>query len=625
MPLKKLVLAPGVNKEKTSYSAESGWYECDKVRFRQTFPEKLGGWQRISLNTFQGVCRSLWAWRTIGGQKLAGVGTNLKFYLELGGSYYDITPVRASTTNAATFAATNGSATITVTDNSHGAIAGDFVTYSSAASLGGVITAAVLNAEHQIATITSANVYTFTASVEANSSDSGNGGAATDAAYQISVGAATQIPLTGWGAGTWGAGTWGNGADSSTSLRLWSQSNFGEDLVFGFKGSPVYYWDAANGVSSSGADIGVLLSSLGGASDVPTAQNLVLVSDINRFVFCFGANTLGTSVQDPMLIRWSDQESAVDWTPSAINQSGSLRLSRGSEIVAANQSRQAIIVWTDTAVYNLQFLGGQLGWGAQLINDNVSIASSNAVAYSNGVSYWMGKNNFYMYDGNTQTLKCDLLRYVFNDFNWEQIDQVLAGTNEEYREVWWFYCSEDSTTIDRYVVYNYQDNIWYNGTMARTAWLDSGMRDFPLAATYTYNLVNHEQGVDDNETGTSTAINASITSGQFDTDDGHKFTLISRIIPDMTFDGSTADSPSATITLYPLQNSGSGYNDPLSEGGNSAGAITRSATVPVEQYTDQIDDRVRGRQIAFKIESSGLGVQWQLGSPRLDMRVDGRR
>ena len=230
-----------------------------------------------------------------------------------------------------------------------------------------------------------------------------------------------------------------------------------------------------------------------------------------------------------------------------------------------------------------------------------------------------------MYDGNTQTLKCDLLRYVFNDFNWEQIDQVLAGTNEEYREVWWFYCSEDSTTIDRYVVYNYQDNIWYNGTMARTAWLDSGMRDFPLAATYTYNLVNHEQGVDDNETGTSTAINASITSGQFDTDDGHKFTLISRIIPDMTFDGSTADSPSATITLYPLQNSGSGYNDPLSEGGNSAGAITRSATVPVEQYTDQIDDRVRGRQIAFKIESSGLGVQWQLGSPRLDMRVDGRR
>ena len=625
MPLKKLLLKPGVNREKTRYSAETGWYECDKVRFRQAFPEKLGGWQRISTNTFQGVCRSLWSWLTLNSQKITGVGTNLKFYLELGGSYYDVTPVRASTTNAATFAATNGSATITVTDNSHGAVVGDFVTFSSAASLGGVITAAVLNAEHQIVIRSSANAYTFTASVEANSSDSGNGGAATDAAYQISVGSAVQIPLTGWGAGTWGTSTWGNGGSSNTDLRLWSQSNFGEDLIFGFKGSPVYYWDATNGVSSAGADVGVLLSGLGGASDVPTAQNLVLVSDINRFVFCFGANTLGTTVQDPMLIRWSDQESAVDWTPSSINQAGSLRLSRGSEIVAANQSRQAIIVWTDTTVYSLKFLGGQLGWGAQLINDNISIISSNAVAYSNGISYWMGKSNFYIYNGNTQTLKCDLLRYVFEDFNWEQVGQIFASTNEKYSEVWWFYCSEGSTTIDRYIVYNYKDGIWYNGTMARTAWIDSGMRDYPLAATYTYNLVNHEQGIDDNETGTSTAINASITSGQFDTEDGHKFTLISRIIPDMTFDGSTVDSPSATITLYPLQNSGSGYNDPLSEGGNSTGVITRSATVPVEKYTDKIDIRVRGRQIAFKIESSELGVQWQLGSPRLDMRVDGRR
>ena len=625
MPLKKLLLKPGVNREKTSYSAESGWYECDKVRFRQTFPEKLGGWQRISLNTFQGVCRSLWTWLTLAGQKITGVGTNLKFYLELGGAYYDITPVRASTTNAATFAATNGSATITVTDSSNGAIAGDFVTFSSAISLGGVVTAAILNAEHQIATIVSTNAYTFTASVEANSSDSGNGGAATDAAYQISVDAATQVPLNGWGASTWGSGTWSNGASPSVSLRLWSQSNFGEDLVFGFKGSPLYYWDATNGVDSGGADAGVLVSSLAGASDVPTTQNRILVSDINRFVFCFGANTLGTTVQDPMLIRWSDQENAVDWTPSATNQSGSLRLSRGSEIIAASQSRQGVMVWTDTAVYTLQFLGGQSGWGAQLAGSNTSIASSNATAYANGVSYWMGRDKFYLHTGNVQVLKCDLLRYVFNDINWGQSDQIFAGTTEEYNEVWWFYCSEDSVTVDRYVVYNYQDRIWYNGTLARTAWLDRGMRDFPLAATYTYNLVNHEQGVDDNETDTPTAINASITSGQFDTGDGHKFTLISRVIPDITFDGSTVDSPSAIITLYPMQNSGSGYNDPLSEGGNSAGTITRSATVPVEQYTDQIDVRVRGRQIAFKIESTDLGVQWQLGSPRLDMRVDGRR
>ena len=326
-----------------------------------------------------------------------------------------------------------------------------------------------------------------------------------------------------------------------------------------------------------------------------------------------------------MLIRWSDQESAVDWTPSATNQAGSLRLSKGSEIIAAIQVRQAVSIWTDTAMYSLGYVSGGIVWGAQLIGENISIASSNAVACANGVSYWMGKDKFYMYDGRLQTLKCDLLRYVFNDFNLQQMDQVFAGTNEAHHEIWWFYCSADSTAVDRYVIYNQQDKIWYYGTMARTAWLDSGMRDLPVAATYTYNLVNHEAGLDDNETGTATAINASITSADFDTDDGHKFTLVSRILPDMTFTGSTTDSPSATITLYPLQNSGSGYNSPTSEGGNSAGAVTRSAIAPVEAYTNQIDVRVRGRQMSIKVESTALGVQWQLGSPRLDMRVDGRR
>jgi len=626
MPLKKLSLTPGVNREKTSYSAETGWYDCDKIRFRQAFPEKIGGWQRISNNVFQGVCRSLWAWRTLGGQKITGVGTHLKFYLEVGGSYYDVTPVRATTTNAATFAATNGSTTLTVTDNSHGALAGDFVTFSSAASLGGVITAAILNAEHQIVSITSANVYTLTSSVAANSSDSGNGGAATDAAYQIHVGSDIELPLRGWGAGTWGAGTWGNGTDSDTALRLWDQSNFGQDLVFGYRGGPVYYWSATNGVSSDSADLGVLLSSLTDASDVPTIQNVVVVSDINRFVFCFGANTLGTTTQDPMLIRWSDQEDAVNWTPSATNQAGDLQLSSGSEIITAHQARQALHVWTDTAMYSLQYVGGQIVWGAQLIGENVSIASPNSVVYANGVSYWMGKGKFYSSNGSQiSTLKCDLLRYVFNDFNLQQIDQVFGGTNEEYHEVWWFYCSEDSTTVDKYVIYNYEEKIWYYGTMARTAWLDSGMRDFPIAATYTYNLVNHEEGVDDNETTTLTAINAFITSAEFDTDDGHKFSLISRVLPDITFDGSTADAPAAAITLYPLQNSGSGYNSPMSEGGNSTATITRSATSPVEEYTNQVDMRVRGRQIAIKIESTAEGVQWQLGSPRIDMRTDGRR
>lgn len=617
MPLKKLELKPGVDRERTRYSSEGGWYECDKVRFRQEFPEKIGGWKRISANTFTGICRSLWAWTTLAGQRFVGVGTHQKFYLELGGNYYDITPIRATTTNAATFAATNTSTTITVTDSSHGAAVGDFVTFSSAVSLGGTITAAILNAEFEVQTVPSSNTYTITSSVAANSSDSGNGGSATDAAYQISSGPATEVPITGWGAGTWGESTWGTGGTGTIKLRLWSQSNFGEDLIFGPKGGTVYYWDATNSHTTRA----IALT----GTDIPTKQNLVLVSDINRFAFCFGANTISTSVQDPMLIRWSDQEDATNWKPSATNQAGSLRLSRGSEIIAAKQTRQAITVWTDTAVYSLQFLGGQAGWGAQLIGDNVSIVSPNAVCYAGGVSYWMGKDKFYLSDGNIKVLPCNLLRYVFGDFNLEQTDQIFSGSNEEFQEVWWFYCSSDSTAIDKYVIYNYKDNVWYYGTLARTAWLDSGMRDYPIAATYTYNIVNHEEGIDDNETATETAINAYITSAEFDTDDGHKFTLVSRVLPDITFDGSTADSPSTTFTLFPLQNSGSGYNSPASEGGNSTGAVTRSATAPVEKYTNRLDIRVRGRQMAFKVESTAIGVQWQLGSPRLDMRVDGRR
>ena len=621
MPLKKLDLRPGVNRERTRYANENSWYECDKIRFRQKLPEKIGGWTRISANTFQGVCRSLWAWITLAGSQLVGVGTHLKFYIEQGGVYSDITPIRATTTNAATFSASNGSTTITVTDNSHGASIGDFVTFSSAVSLGGVITATILNAEHQIVSVTNANTYTFTASTAANSSDSGNGGSATDAAYQISVGPETVVPLTGFGAGNWGEGTWGNGGTGSVELRLWSQSNFGEDLVFGPRGGSLYYWDATNGTSTRG----VLLSSLGGASDVPTKQNFILVSDISRFVLCFGANTIGTSVQDPMLIRWSDQESAVDWTPTSTNQAGSLRLSRGTKIVTAIPTRQAITEWTDAAVYSLQYLGGQAVWGAQVVGENISIASPNAVTFANGVAYWMGKDKFYMYDGTVQPLVCDLLRHVFSDYDTIQADQVFAGTNEEYHEIWWFYCSNGSSTVDKYVIYNYQDKIWYYGSLARTAWLDSGMRNFPLAATYTPNLVNHEEGIDDNQTGTTAAISAFITSAEFDLDDGHQFNFVWRVMPDITFDGSTIDAPSATMTLFPLKNSGSGYNSPASVGGDDNGTITRSATVPVEKYTEQINTRVRGRQLSVKVASSASGVQWQLGTPRIDMRPDGRR
>ena len=621
MPLQKLQFKPGVNREITRYSAQNGWYDCDKIRFRYTFPEKIGGWARISGNTFSGVCRSLWSWVTLTGIKLVGVGTHLKFYLERGGFYSDITPIRATTTNAATFSATNGSTTITVTDSSHGASVGDFVTFSSAVSLGGAITASILNAEHQIVEVTNANTYTFTSSVAANSSDSGNGGSATDAAYQISVGLSIEVPVTGFGSGTWGSGTWGYGTPGATPLRLWSQSNFGEDLVFGPIGGGVYYWDATNDTTTRG----VALSSLGGASNTPTVQNFILVSDIHRFVFCFGTNTLGTTTQDPLLLRWSDQEDATKWTPSATNQAGSLLLSRGTKIVTAQQFNQAINVWTDSSLYNLQFLGGQAVWGAQLVGDNISIVSPNAAVFANGVSYWMGKDRFYMYDGRIQPLRCDLLRHVVDDINRNQTDQIFAGTNEEFSEIWWFYCSSGSNTVDRYVIYNYEYQIWYYGTLARTAWLDSGIRDFPLAATYSYNLVNHEEGVDNGESDPPTAISAHITSSEFDLQDGDKFGFIRRILPDMTFLGSTADSPGATMTFYPLKNSGSGYTTPASEGGNSTGTITRSVAAPVEAYTDQVNVRIRGRQMAIKVESTSAGVQWQLGSPRIDVRADGQR
>lgn len=621
MPFQKLIFKAGINDERTSYSSESGWYDGDKVRFRQGFPEKIGGWNRISTSTFQGVCRSLLNWVTLSGFNLVGVGTNLKFYLEQGGAYNDITPIRATTTNTARFAASNGSAVVTVTDASHGASVNDFVTFSDAVSLGGNITAAILNAEHQITEVTSSSTYTITVSATANSSDTGNGGTATDAAYQITTGQSSVVPLTGWGAGTWGGGTWGNGLASNEAIRLWSQANFGEDLLFAVRGGSIYYWDATNGVSNRG----VLLSSLGGASNVPTIQNLVLVSDINRFVFCFGCNSLGSATQDPMLVRWSDQESAVNWTPSSTNQAGGLNLSRGTEIVAAKQARQEVLVWSDSALYSMQYVGAPAVWGAQLVGDNISIASQNSVAFASGVAYWMGKDKFYKYDGRTQPLRCDIKRHIFNDLNTLQYDQFFAGTNEAFHEVWWFYCSTGQTEIDRYAIYNYLEDTWYYGSLGRTAWLDSGLRNFPLAATYSNNLVNHEDGIDDNETGTNAAISANISSSQFDLGDGNRFSLVSRVLPDLTFEGSTTGAPAATLTLQPLANSGSGFNNPLSESGNSSGTVTRTATAPIEQYTDELYVRVRGRQMVLKIESTGQGVMWQLGTPRLDTRPDGRR
>tara|TARA_R100000458_G_C8269775_1_gene244541 strand:+ start:150 stop:2285 length:2136 start_codon:yes stop_codon:yes gene_type:complete len=711
MPLKKLAFKPGVNRENTRYNTEGGWYECNNVRFRQGTPEKIGGWTRVTTTTFEGTARSIFNWITLADQNLVGIGTNLKFYIENGGNFNDITPLRNTTsagdvtfsasnttlssavssttattialtstsgfplsgkilvgseaidytgitdntltgctrgasylvsgTSTSTTAATHSSGaavtcfTLIVTDSSHGATAGDFVTFSDALTLGGNMGADILNFEYQIESVETDDTYTILAksysdttltytNVASTSSDTGSGGSSTVGTYQIVSGTTSSTEVSGWGASSWGAGPWNTGETSQEELRVWSQQNFGEDLIFGYRGNKIYYWDAS--ASDPLNTRGVPLTGLSGASDVPTAQNLIVISDINRFVFALGTNAIGSSVLDPMLVRWSDQESAVDWTPAATNQAGSIRLSRGTEIVAASQARQEILVWSDSSLYSLQYVGAGSGvWGATIVGENISIASQNAVAYTNGVAYWMGKDKFYMYDGRTKPLPCDLRKYVFTDFNTDQYTQVFAGGNEAFHEVWWFYCSSSSDAIDRYVVYNFLEDIWYYGSMARTAWLDSGLRSYPLATTYNSVLVDHENGIDDNETGTTAAISAYITSSDFDLDDGHKFMLISRMIPDVSFEGSTANSPAVAMTLYPHASSGSGRNSPVSESGTNTGTVTRTATSPVEAYTDQIHTRVRGRQLSVKIESSATGVQWQLGAPRLDMRPDGRR
>ena len=698
MPLKKIQLKPGVNRENTRYTNESGWYDSDKIRFRQSTPEKLGGWQRISANTFVGICRSLWAWVTTGAANLLGVGTNLKFYIENGGLYYDITPVRSLSTLTNPFATTNASTTVTVTDAAGGYINNDFVTFTGATAVGGL----TISGEYQI-TKTSSTTYTIQAASAATSTASGGG--TVYAVYQINTGPAYEVPLVGWGAGPWSSGTWGNGTSSSDSLRLWSQSNFGEDLIYGPRAGPIYYWDATVGFTGSvftvtiatpgvltttlnlangtalvlnttgalptgllvgtvyyvvgvsgsqfslaatygGAAItttgtqsgthslsprGIALTSLGGGTSVPVIQNFILVSDVSRFLFAFGTNDYNSTAQNPMLVRWSDQESPVTWTPDATNQAGSLLFSHGSQIITAMQARQEILVWTDSSVYSLQYVGPPVVWGSQIVGDNISIASENAVAYANGVAYWMGVDKFYKYDGRTQTLNCDLLQYVFNGVNKLQFEQVFAGTNEGFNEIWWFYVSSDSLdyTIDSYVVFNYAENegrgCWYYGSLARTAWLDSGLRDYPIAATYSYNIVNHEQGVDDNETATALPIESFITSSEFDIEDGDRFGFIWRVLPDVKFVGSTAVNPQVTMYLKPMQNSGSGYNSPTSLGGSDNATVTRTASAPIEAFTGQVYIRVRGRQIAMEYRSTTLGVQWQAGSPRIDIRQDGRR
>lgn len=612
MTLKKLTLRSGINRENTRYTNENGWYEGDKVRFRQGTPEKIGGWARISTNKFLGVCRSLFGWVTLVGQKLVSVATNTKYYIEFGGTYNDITPLRGTATLTNPFTTLISSTTVTVTSIAHGALVGDFVTFSGASAVGGL----TLNGEFTVTTVIDTDSYTITASTVATSTATGGG--TVTAEYQINVGLAIAAPVYGWSAGAWGSGDWGIGVEVLGNARVWSQSNFGQNLLFGYQGGPIYYWVATTDLSNRG----VPLTSLLGASDVPTVQNFIIVSDVARTVIAFGCNDYGSSVQDPLLIRWSDAESVVDWSPSIAGLAGSLRLSHGSRVVAAMQARQEILVWTDSSIYSLQFLGLPDGWGATLIGDNTSIISENAAAYASGVVYWMGIDKFYKYDGKVGTLNCDLRNHIFSDINQDQAVQVFSGTNEGFSEVWWFYCSAGATSPNKYVIYNYLENVWYYGTMDRTAWLDSGILDYPIAAT-AGTIVYHEYGVNDDAGDTTLPINAYIESAEFDIDDGDHFGFVYRMLPDVTFRGSTIDNPQLTMTLTPLKNSGSGFNNSI--GGGESATVTRTATVPIEQFTGQVFVRVRGRQMILRLESNQLGTTWQCGSPRIDIRQDGRR
>jgi len=868
MPLQKILLKPGVNKENTRYTNEGGWYDCDKIRFRQGTPEKIGGWSRISSYTYEGTCRSLWSWASLAGITYVGVGTHLKFYIEAAGAYNDVTPIRLyspalsgpfkayppqnftvtiaspavltftsavtdgmqvvlSTTGtlptglvagqtyyvigtsgltcklsltyggqAINTSGTQGgthsitSNTVNVTSASNGCTTGDFANFSGSYALSrqtftrstttnfilttalaantpvvlsssgtlptGLVagamyyinvvsgttvtfalspngapvvtssagsgtfslyvnsgmTADILNTSYPVV-VTGVNNYLIYTAVTAGTYDTGNGGN-VNAAYQIPVGAETAQPITGWGAGGWGKGAWGSGQSGTRKLRLWYQNNFGQDLIYGYRGGPLYYWNAAIGVTPSQFTVtiatstftlvsgtlvvgtavvltstgtlptgltigttyfatsisgstfklattyanaiaaiptiitlsgtqsgthylapnGIPVSALGGASNVPTYANFVMVSDASRFTIAFGCSVYGATdpTIDPMLIRWTDQESVVNWTPAVTNQAGYLRLSHGSQILTAVQTRQEIVVFTDTSLYSLQYLGPPYVWGTQLLGDNVSIAGYNTAIIASGIVYWMGVDKFYKYDGRVSTLRCDLRQFIYSDINLDQQAQFFAGTNEGFNEVWWFYCTADSAVLDRYVVYNYVEDVWYYGSMGRTAWLDFGLTNYPLAATYSYNLVYHEYGIDDNTTSTTLPIEAYITSSQYDIGDGHNFGFVWRIVPDLTFRGSstTGETPQVTMYLLPLQNSGSGYNDPVESGNQSVGGVSyanvdRVGTYTVDQFTGQIYTRVRGRQMSLKILSNQIGTTWQLGAPRIDIRPDGRR
>ena len=648
MPLKKLEFRPGINREGTNYANEGGWYDCDNIRFRSGFPEKLGGWIRLASNTFVGIARSLWNWIDYdAGNNYLGIGTSKKYYIEKGGTYNDVTPLihTSSTLGAAAgpFTATTGSNIITVTDASYNPEVGDYIVFSGAVSLGGNITAVILNQEYIVATVPSNTTYTIVASVNANASDTLKGGAVVKAEYEYPTGLDVFTVGVGWGAGTW-SGFYGTGSASNTGwgaasvigigqqLRLWTNDNFGQDLVIAPRGGGIYYWKDSLGVNYRAKYLNTLADDEGFDGDyVPHTTNQISASSIQRFLIAFGANPYlsGTPNTDfnPMLVRWSDQENPYEWVPAITNQAGEFTLTHGSSITAATPTRQEILVWTDSALYSMQYLGAPYVWGFNILMDNISVMSPNSMITVNNVTYWMGVDKFYMYSGRVETLPCALRQYIFNDINKDQSYQVFAGGNEGYNEVWWFYVSNSSnaTEVDKYVIYNYLDRVWYYGSMARTAWLDSGIRQFPMAANYDNRILYHEASVDDVSGLTPVPIVSYVQSSDFDIGDGHNFGFVWRILPDVNFNGSNVNGPSVTMTVKPRVNSGTPYGAANNPAVPSQDNFTLRSTYNIQEFTGQVYTRIRGRQMSFRIESDEVGVAWQLGMPRIDIRPDGRR
>jgi len=706
MPLTKLQFRPGINRELTSYANEGGWFDGDKIRFHLGLPEKIGGWMKYSNNSYLGTARRLHNWVALDGSDYMGLGTNLKYYIEEGGAYNDITPIR-STTSAGdvTFSATDGSSIVTVTDNAHGAIETDFVTFSGAVSLGGNLGAAVMNAEFQIVTVTDANNYTIDVSpFVANSSDTGNGGSSVVGAYQLSTGLDSGVGGTGWGAGSYGgtsagaltntlngaisdsastltlvdatgfpsSGTilinqelitytgvstndltgltrgtngttaashgsgdtvrlavgntdpandffgWGQaasgGVTTTTELRLWSHDNFGEDLLINPIDGAIYYWDKSSTLSNRAVN----LTSLSGANNVPTVAKQILVSDLDRHIIAFGCNGEGDTQQDNLLIRFSSQESLTDWETRSDNTAGSLRLGSGSTFVQAVETKREILIWTDKSLHSMRFIGPPFTFGLQQLASNITIMGPEAAIATEDFVFWMGNDNFYVYSGQTKQLPCTVRDYVFLDFNFEQKDKVVCGVNSQWGEVIWFYPSASSSENDRYVIYNYLDRVWYYGNLSRTAWRDRGIRQYPIAAgadggvSYLY---NHELGVDDD----GSPMDSYIESSQMDIGDGDKFLLTRRVIPDLKFDGSTSPTPEVDFTIKTRTYPGTNYSQTDTQ------AVVRTSTTPVQQFTSELDMRLRGRSFAFRVDSDTAGVRWKLGVPRIDIRPDGRR